>query len=347
MEKIPFFNLKIVKQEEKNDLLSAISTIFDHGQIILGPEVTEFETKVADYCSRKFGVGVCSGTSALFFGLKSLGIGSGDEVITTSMSWIATANAIAMSGATPVFADVCDDLNINPDTLEALITDKTKAIMPVHYTGKVCKMEKILNLASRYNLKVIEDASQAFGASVQGKPTGSFGDIACFSLNPMKILGACGEAGIIVCDDQALYDRLIALRYNGTVNRELCIEPSFNGRLDTLQAAILLRRLKDVPHIIAKRREIAAFYNTHLTKKIEIPLEAARNLDTYYSYTIRTDHRDELKSYLDNCAIETKIQHLYLMSDQPAYKHLKKINLPQASKLIKQILCLPNHEKLS
>ena len=347
MERVPFFDLRILNQNEKNDLISAISAVFDHGRMIIGPEVVEFETTFSHFCNRKYGVGVDSGTNALFLGLKSLGIGLEDEVITTSMSWIATANAIAMVGATPIFTDVCDDLNINPDKIEALITKKTKAIIPVHFTGKICKMDKILNIASQYGLKVIEDASQAFGATYQDKVAGSFGDMACFSLNPMKVLGACGEAGIIVCDDKATYDRLISLRYNGTINRELCVEPSLNGRIDTLQAAILLKRFKGVPGIIAKRREIANFYGKHLKGDLKVPQEHAEELDTYYSYTICTDHRDQLKSYLEGRGVETKIQHLYLMSDQPAYQHLKKPNIPNASKLIKQIICLPNHEKLS
>ena len=160
MEKIPFFDLRIINQNEKNDILAAISTIFDHGRIILGPEVTELESRIAKFCNRKYGIGVGSGTSALFFALKSLGLGAGDEVITTAMSWIATANAIAITGATPIFADVSDDLNINPEAIEELIGPKTKAILPVHYTGKICKIDKILQLASKYNLKVIEDASQ-------------------------------------------------------------------------------------------------------------------------------------------------------------------------------------------
>ena len=345
--KIPFLDLRITNENEKRELLNAIEIVFSHGRFIMGPEVQQFEEKIASLSERSFAVGVGSGTDALFLALKSLGIGVGDEVITTSLSWIATANAISLTGATPVFADIRDDLNIDPSSVEHLITSHTKAILPVHYTGKVCQIDKLLQIAHNHNLFIIEDASQAFGAKKNGHVAGSFGHIACFSMNPMKVLGACGEAGCIVLDEKKLYEKIIALRYNGTVNKETCIEPSLNGRIDTLQAAILLHRLTYVNEIINKRRTIASWYNKHLQGVLNIPIENDDEYDSYYSYTIRTSRRDELKLFLERRNIETKIQHPILMPHQPAYCNNVRGEFSRAEKIVSQILCLPAHEKMS
>lgn len=345
--KVPFLDLRITDDYARQELLSAIDTVFRHGRLIMGPEVQELERQVAARCSRKYAVGVNSGTDALFLGLKSLGIGPGDEVITTALSWVATANAIALTGATPVFADIRDDLNIDPASVQRLITPGTKAIMPVHYTGKVCQMSVLMQLAEEHGLLVIEDASQAFGACHHGRKAGSFGEIACFSMNPMKVFAACGEAGMVLTDREDIYHCLIALRYNGTVNREECIAVSLNGRLDTLQAAILLKRLANVEHIIPKRREIAAWYNERLAGVVETPKEAEGEWDVYYTYTIRATHRDELKAFLEAKGIETKIQHPYLMPQQPVYRETARGEFPNAQRLVKQVLCIPANEKIT
>src|SRR5947209_3242233 len=346
-KKVPFLDLRIVDDQERQDLFGAVDKVFRHGRIVLGPEVQELEEQVAARCGRRYGVGVNSGTDALYLGLKSLGVGPGDEVITTVLSWIATANAIALTGATPVFADINDDLNLDPSSVQKLITPRTKALMPVHYTGKVCQMSALVQIAKEHKLLVIEDASQAFDARYDGRKAGSFGDIACFSMNPMKVFAACGEAGMVVTDKEDVYERLIALRYNGTVNREECIEVSHNGRLDTLQAAILLQRLGRFEGIIQKRSEIAAWYDAQLSGVVGIPLEAEGEEDVYYTYQIRAYRRDELKEFLESKGIETKIQHPILMAEQPAYCHLARTEFPNARRLVKQILCIPAHEKLT
>ena len=278
---------------------------------------------------------------------QTLDIGPGDEVITTALSWIATANAIALTGATPVFADIRDDLNIDPESVRRLISRNTKAIMPVHYTGKVCRMDELMSIAEANGLFVIEDASQAFGASNKGRKAGGFGIIACFSMNPMKILNACGEAGMVLTDRSDLYDRIVSLRYNGTVNREVCIEPSLNGRLDTLQAAILLRRLPKIPELVQKRREVARWYSELLDGVVETPKEMDGEDDVYYTYTIRADRRDDLKDFLEANGIEVKIQHPILMPEQPAYKDRTRGDFSNAKRLVERILCIPAHEKLS
>jgi len=345
--RVPFLDLRITDESVRRHLLAAVDTVLKHGRIVMGPEVQELEKRVAAYCGRKYAVGVNSGTDALFLGLKSLNIGPGDEVITTALSWIATANAIALTGAKPVFADIGDDLNIDPISVKSLITERTAAIMPVHYTGKVCQMSDLTKVAEENNLLLIEDASQAFGAHYHGQSAGAFGVIACFSMNPMKILAACGEAGMVLTDREDLYDRLLALRYNGTVNREVCIDVSLNGRLDTLQAAILLNRLDDVENIIEERRRIASWYSTQLDGVVEIPIEADGEKDVYYTYTIRASLRDELKTFLEAQGIETKIQHPYLMPEQPIYRHMTRGDYPNAQRLVKKILCIPAHEKLT
>lgn len=252
MRKIPFLDLRVQNDDERAELLSAVENVLSHGRIVLGPEVPELEKRISDLCNRKYAVGVNSGSEALFSCLRAFGIGPGDEVITTSLSWIATANAIAMTGATPVFADIRDDLNIDPESIQRLISGKTKAILPVHYTGKMCEMDKIINIAKEYNLIVIEDAAQAFGASYKGGTAGSFGDAACFSFNSMKVLASCGEAGMVLTDSEEILEKLQSIRYNGTINRETCIQPSLNGRLHTIQAAILLKRLNRLEQLIQK-----------------------------------------------------------------------------------------------
>jgi dTDP-4-amino-4,6-dideoxygalactose transaminase len=345
--KVPFLDLRIANDQARQELLSAVDTVFRHGRIILGPEVQELERQVAAHCGRKYAVGVHSGTDALFLALKSLDLGPGDEVITSALSWVATANAIALTGAAPVFADIRDDLNIDPASVRKLITAKTKALLPVHYTGKVCEMDALLQLAADHKLFVVEDAAQAFGAGYRERKAGSFGVLGCFSMNPMKVFAACGEAGMIVMDRDDLYERLLSLRYNGTVNREQCTQVSLNGRLDTLQAAILLRRLAGLEQLIQKRREIAAWYTQQLAGVVDIPKEGERERDVYYTYQIRTSRRDELKSFLETNGVETKIQHPYLMPQQPVYREGVRGNFPNALRLVKQILCIPVHEKLT
>lgn len=343
---VRFMDLRI-EEKEAEVLMEAIRRVFNHGFFINGEELGMFEKYICEYHNRAYASGVCSGTGALYYALRALGIGDGDEVITTSLSWIATANAICSAGATPVFADINDDLNINANGIEKLITPKTKAILPVHYAGRVCEIEKILDIAKSYDLLVVEDASQAIGAKRNGILAGSFGDVACFSLNPMKVLGALGEAGIILCDHKAIKDKIDILRYNGTINKEICIEISGNGRMDTLQAAILLERLKTFENIIQKRKVIAYRYNEALKDIVGVPIEKDGEINSWYSYTILTDKRNALREYLEQNGIETKIQHPILMPMQPAYSKYVTKNIQNAKKVVEKILCIPCHEKLT
>lgn len=344
--KIRFMDLS-VDVSERRSLLMAIEKVLDSGFFINGKELTQFEKEFARFHHRNFACGVCSGTGALYYGLRALGIGNGDEVITTALSWIATANAIASVGAVPVFADINADLNIDTKNIESLITPRTKAILPVHYAGRVCAIDEIMKIAKKHNLSIIEDASQAIGAMKDGRLAGSFGDIACFSLNPMKVLGALGEAGVILCNTEDIKEKIEILRYNGTINKETCVEISMNGRMDTLQAAVLLQRLKTFGNIINKRREIAYKYHQALSDIVQIPLENNGEVNSWYSYTIQTDRRDALKEYLEKVGIETKIQHPILMPMQPAYEKYNVGNIDNAKRIVNRILCIPAHEKLT
>ena len=327
--------------------MEAVGKVLSHGRIILGPEVDEFEKKVAKYCDREYGVAVNSGTDALYFALRAVDIGSGDEVITTPLSWIATANSIVLTGATPVYVDIGEDLNINTRLIERAISRKTRAILPVHFTGKMCDMNRINKIAEKNNLIVIEDAAQAFGSKLNARLAGSFGHLGCFSMNPMKVFNSYGEAGAVVTDDQDIYEKLRYLRYAGTINKEDCHYPSLNGRMDTIQAAMMLVNLEYLEDKIAKRREIAAYYNRELDGLVTCPTAQEGYFHTFYSYTIITDQRDALKDFLDQKGIETKIQHPILMPYHTAYKHLPKPDVSVAEKLVEQVLCIPNHEDLS
>lgn len=346
-KKIPFLDLRVESDAERKELLSAIEQVLVHGRFILGPEVAELEKRVAAFCGRTYAVGVGSGTDALFLSLRCLGIGPGDEVITTSLSWIATANAIALTGATPVFADIGDDLNIDPASVEALVTPRTKALIPVHFTGKMCNMEALLTIADHHGLAVVEDAAQSFGASLAGRMSGSFGVLAALSLNPMKVFASCGEAGMVLTDRADLYERMLALRYNGMIDRRECIMPSLNGRLDTIQAAILLHRLTRLEDVIEKRRMHAAQYNKMLSQVVDVPTEHPEERAVYYTYTIKADQRDELQVFLEERGVETQIQHPILMPNQPAYRGWTRGMWSNAERLLSRVLCLPVHEKLA
>jgi len=347
---VPFLDLRITNPDERRDLIAAYAQVLDHGRLVLGPEVAEFEARAAEFCGRKHGIGVGTGTDALILGLHALDIGPGDEVITTPLSWLATGSAILLNGATAVFCDIDDNLNMDPQTIEPLITERTKAILPVHFTGHQANMEEIGRIATAHGLHVIEDGAQAFGAEGNHRPTGGHGILACISLNVMKVLAGTGDAGIIVTDDDGLSTRLRALRHTGVPDRELCMELSHNCRLDTVQAAALLVRLKYFPDLLAKRRHFAGRYDNafaDLAPQILTPPRPANYADVHYTYVVRTPRREALREFLAERQIETKIQHPILMNDQPAFQGRIRGTSPRAHHLVEQILALPVHEKMT
>ena len=209
--KVPFRDLSVTDPQLKNELLGAVDQVLSHGRLFLGPEHGQFEDEIAAYCQMKYAVGVGSGSDALHLAMRSLDLKAGDEVILPPLSWIASLNAVVLSGATPVFVDIAEDLNVNADLIAGAITEKTKAILPVHFTGKLCDMETINTVAAEHGVPVVEDAAQAFGAEDNNGKAGSFGTLGCFSMNPMKLLCAYGEAGVVVTDDEELAERLRVL----------------------------------------------------------------------------------------------------------------------------------------
>jgi dTDP-4-amino-4,6-dideoxygalactose transaminase len=346
MSNINFFDLSVKDAVLKAELLSAVDKVLSHGRLILGPEVEELELVLSQFCGRGCCVGVGSGTAALYVALRALNIGPGDEVITTPLSWIATLNAIVLVGATPVFVDIQPDLNMDAKLIAAAITPRTKAVVPVHFSGLMCDMESINLIAEQHGIHVIEDAAQAFGAERNGKRAGAFGTVACFSMNAMKVFHSYGEAGAVLTDDPSVRDKMASLCYNGTVNRGECHYPSLNFRLQTMQASMLLVEFKRLDSIIARRREIADIYHRELQGVVDIPLDVPGSKSVYYTYTIQTDKRDELRDFLATNGIESKIHHPVLMPYHEAYKNAFTPHIPVAERLVKRILSLPNHENL-
>ncbi len=346
MDKVRFLNLTVEKNERDNFIEKLIS-IMEDGQIVLGPEVTEFEKNISKACSRKFATGVGSGSDAVYIALSSLNLNKGDEIITTSLSWIATANAVALTGATPVFADINDDLNISPNSVQKLITPKTKAILSVDYTGRLADVRSLVDICNSNNLHLVEDGSQAFGAKRDGYTCGGYGIVSAISHNPMKVLSALGEAGSVLTDDPEIKDRLDSLRYNGTINKEYLVKPSINGRIDTIQAAILNVRLSTFESLIKKRASNAEIYNELLDRRyIQVPKLNANETHVYYTYTILAEKRDQLFTYLQQQNIECKIQHPILMPEQPPFKECTS-EITNALKLKAKLISLPIHEKLT
>ena len=322
MMRIPYINLIDQHAPIRSELLDAIGNVIDSGQFISGEAVNNFEREIAKLCNTNFAVGVASGTDALVLVMIALDIGKGDEVITAPNSFLSSASAIALTGATPVFADVSDDFNIDPQKIEEAITSRTKAIIPVHLTGKPADMSAILNIADKNGLYVIEDAAQAIRAEYDGKRVGSFGIAGCFSFHPLKNLSACGDAGMITTGDDELYKKLLILRNHGLINRDECNTWSYNSRLDALQAAILNVKLDYIEAWENRRREIASFYRNKLKNVVKTPEDQPYEKAVYHTFIIQTEMRDELKKYLFKNGIDTKIHYPIPIHLQKAAKYL-------------------------
>jgi dTDP-4-amino-4,6-dideoxygalactose transaminase len=344
--KVPFRDLRVKDEKRRNELLKAVEDVLVSGQIMSGPEVEILEEKIASICSRNHAVGVGSGTMAIYLVLRALDIGQGDEVITTPLSWIATSNAILLAGAKPVFVDVDYDFNLDPNLVEEAITERTKCILPVHLMGKLCRMNQFKDIAEKHNLYLVEDAAQALGAHLDSGYAGSFGDAGCFSMNPMKILCAAGEAGMIVTDDISLHEQLKSLRYLGTYNKGDCLYPSFNGKIDTIHAAMLCAQLDWLEEKIRRSREIASFYTQCLREIVKCPEETGPD-HIFLSYVILTPERDSLVDFLFSKGIETKIQYPVLIPDNTAYRGKYKFNTPVAQKMADEMISLPNQDYIT
>jgi len=347
---IPAEDIKRQYAQIEDEVHQAIDRVLPRGRYVLGPELAAFEEEFAAFCGTQFAVGVSNGTDALHLALLACGIGPGDEVITVPNTYIATVFAITYVGAIPVFVDVDPDTyNMNPDLLEAAITEHTRAIIPVHLYGQPCEMEPILAIARKYNLRVIEDAAHAHGAYYHEAPTGSFGDIGCFSFYPTKTFGAFGDAGAIVTSDPELDAHLRQLRYMGQKVKHDHEIIGYQKRMDELQAAILRVKLPYLQGWIRRRQTIAARYCELLTETpLVLPYVAPNRTHAYYIFTVLAPRRNELQNYLKERKIGTQIIYPKLVPDQSAYKDqpIRCDAIPVARSLIDKILCLPMFPEL-
>ncbi len=349
--KIPYINLSQQHDAIKDKLMTAVEKVIGHGQFVLGPEVEEFESRFALFCGTKYAVGVGNGTDALIMALKAAGIGPGDEVISVANTFISTISSIALVGAKPVLVDVRDDYNIDPDLIEKAITKRTKAILPVHLTGRPADMDPIMGIAKKHGLKVIEDCAQAVGAEYKGKKVGTFGDIGVFSLHPLKTLNACGDGGVAVTNDKEIQEMLATYRDNGMKNRGEYVVWSSNSRLDTIQAAMLLVKLDHFEKWTEKRIANAKFYQkafSHLNV-VRFPVEHPYEKSVYHTFVIQADRRDALSSFLAEKGIGTKIHYPIPVHLQPAARQLgyKKGDLPRTEQQSQNILSLPVYPELN
>lgn len=350
--KIDVFTLKRQYEGIKDEIRQAINRVLGSGAFIFGEEVRVFENSFAGYCGVKYGVGVNSGTDALFLSCLASGIGEGDEVITVSYTYIATVLAISMTGATPVFVDIDKKTcNLDISKIEKAITNKTKAIIPVHLYGHPVDMDPLMKIAEKYGLSIIEDCAQAHGALYKNKKVGSLGDISCFSFYPTKNLGAFGDAGMILTSSSKLYDRLLLLRDGGRRDRYEHVLKGYNSRLDTLQAAVLNVKLKYLDSWNENRRNIAALY-TDLFKKYKIdailPYEADYARHVYHLYTVRLKNRKDIMKRLIEKGIRTLIHYPIPVHLQEAYIDLgyKKGDFIVTEQCCQDIISLPMYPEL-
>ncbi len=348
--KVPFVNIGLQHRQIKSEILGIVSELLDSGQFILGGDLVKFEQSFAQLCGTKYALGVANGTDALFLSLKALGIGPGYEVITAPNSFLASASSIHIAGGTPVFADVREDFNLDPVQVRKAITPRTRAIMPVHLTGRPAAMDDILAIAKEFSLAVVEDCAQAICSVYKGKPVGGFGDLGCFSLHPLKNLSACGDGGVITTNNDALYEQLIKARNHGLRNRDECEFWSYNSRLDNLQAAILNIKLGKLSEWTARRREIAAYYIERLSGlNIILPIDKPSEKAVYHTFIIQSGRRDELKEFLAAMEIDTKIHYPVPIHLQVAARYLGYGlgDFPVAEAQTGTILSLPVYPELT
>lgn len=365
---IPILDLKPQYQAIKAEIQAAVNQVLDSGQFILGPVVKEFETDVANYLGVKYAIGVNSGTDALVIGLRAMGILPGDEVITTPFSFFATAESISMVGAKPIFVDIQPDtFNIDPDLIEAAITSKTKAIMPVHLYGNPAAMAQIMAIAQNHGLKVIEDCAQAFGAiykgdcsgceqscketirdRILGSYVGSIGDVGAFSFFPTKNLGAYGDGGLITTNDEQVAETARMLRVHGAKDRYKNIMLGYNSRLDALQAAILQVKLRHIDEWNHKRRWVAENYSRLLADLDVVTTPMSSVGHVFHQYTIRLSggERDRVRQTLSEKGIGSMVYYPIPQDKLPIYAE-EYPPLPVSNQLAQEVLSLPMWPELS
>jgi len=348
---IPYTDLGRQHRRQVPQLLAAFRRVLSKGKFVLSEVLDDFESEFARFCGTRHAVGVNSGTDALVLALKVVGIRPGDEVITVPNSYLASASSIALAGGTVRFVDVASDMNMDPKALSRAITPKTRAIIPVHLTGRPARMAEILGIARRHGLRVIEDAAQAAGANYRGKPVGSWGDLGCFSFHPLKNLNACGDAGAVVTSNASWAKKLKILRNHGHPHRDDCLEFSLNSRLDGLQAEILRIKLRGLGAVTRRRKRNAALYQSLLAgcPQVDCPQDEPGMESVYHTFVIQCEKRDHLRKHLARKGIGTAVHYPVPIHLMKVGKKLgfKKGAFPETERLTKRILSLPIHQDLS
>ncbi len=349
--KVPFVDYPTHYRRMEGEIDAAIKKVLTVGDFILRQQLREFENNIASFLGVNYAVGVNSGTDAMHLSLLAAGLGKGDEVITVAHTFVATVAVIVHCRATPILVDVDEDFNMDMEQLEQAISPRTKAIIPVHLNGRLCNMEKLMAIANKHNLLIIEDAAQALGASFDGQKAGSFGLTGCFSFYPAKILGGVGDGGIIVTSNIEVAEKIRLLRDHGQ-KRETgdILYYGFNSRLDNLQAAILDVKLRHLPDWILRRRELAGLYEKGLSDLLQIKTpphpQRGRYFDVFTNYVVRAEKRDELGAYLRECGIEVLISWPKPMHHQKAL-NLSHFRLPVTEQLSGEVLSLPMNTELT
>ena len=330
-------------------IFKEITNVVKRGDYTLGSAVDECEQNIAKRTGAKYVIGVGNGTDALFLALKALNIGKNDEVITTPFTFVSTTASIVTAGAKPVFVDIKDDYNIDENNIESAITIKTKAIMPVHWSGRPCELEKIRKISKKYNLKIIQDSAQAIEAKYRNKHLISYGDICAYSMHPLKNLNIWGDGGFIVTQNKSLAKKLYLIRNHGLKNRDVCNFFAFNSRLDSIQAVIANYKMKNkLDNITAKRIQNAHLFDKVLKTNPHVNTVKRKTYlkEVFHLYQITVNKRDKLKKFLNKNNIDAKIHYPYPMHLQPSAKYLKynKGDFPNAERITKRTLSLPVHE---
>ncbi|MFX0132336.1 MAG: DegT/DnrJ/EryC1/StrS family aminotransferase [Candidatus Hodarchaeota archaeon] len=359
---IPLIDLKTQYATIKTEIETAINEVLESQHFILGPKVEEFEKSIAAYSETRYAIGVSSGTDALLVSLMALDIKPGDEVITTPFTFFSTVGVIARLNEVPVFVDIDPvSFNIDPQKIEAAVTEKTRAIIPVHLFGQCADMDSILEIAKKHNLYIIEDAAQTIGAEYKGRKAGSMGELGIFSFFPSKNLGGYGDGGMVVTDDPTLYEKVRILRVHGSKPKYYHKIVGGNFRLDTIQAAVLNIKLKHLDQWSKKRRENAEFYDRRFKEtglvdsgQIEIPIPVYKNngdksYHIYNQYTIRAKKRDKLREFLKENGIGTEVYYPLPLHLQECFEYLKykKSDFPVSEEASESVLSIPIYAELA
>lgn len=351
---VPMADLRAQYQSVKAEVDRAVAEVLQTAQFILGERVARFERQMADTCGVAHAVGVASGTDALLLSLVGLGVGPGDEVIVPSFTFVATVEVVCLAGATPVFADICPDtFTLDPQDVAARITPRTRAILPVHLYGQMANLTQLQEIATRHGLWIIEDAAQAIGAQQCGKRIGQMSHAACLSFFPTKNLGAAGDGGMILTNDEVLAERLRNLRFHGSGGTYCYPRVGYNSRLDALQAAILEAKLPSLERWNEGRRANAAYYQEALASTpLVLPVEAAGNRHVYHQYTVRVPDgydRDALRAHLQQQGIASAVYYPLAIHLQEAYQHFGEGpgSLPETERAQRQVLSLPIYPELT